>query len=133
MSLFSNISRFRTPGTGPGGTYIVTRTAPGDYVATGEYAPGSTSTVNIVACIQPYDAGRHTVTLPEGVRTEDVRELWTTTELHVDDVNDTADVIEIPGGLSAPAEPYYVFKVLGPWTMSGRTHFVAFAARRKKP
>lgn len=131
MSLLGVIQRFRTPGLATSGTYTVNRTLPGDYPS-GEYVPGTASTFTIVASVQPL-TGRETVVLPEGVRTEDVRQLWTSTELRVHDDNADADVVVIPGGLSAPAENFNVIGIEGPWTMGGRTHYHVFVARRKRP
>lgn len=132
MSLLDVIVRFRTPGLATAdGLYQVTRTLAGDH-ATGQYVPGSTSTFNVTASVQPF-SGRETVVLPEGVRTEDVRVLWTATELRVHDDDTDPDVVQIPGRLAAPTESFYVFKVDGPWTMSGRTHYRAYVARKKKP
>lgn len=134
MSLIDVVNRFRTPGAASGGSYSVTRSGVGAYdPATGEYATGTPTTFAIVASVQPYSEGRHTVTIPEGIRTEDIRQLWTTTELRVtDDLADT-DVILIPGGLTAPVEPFFVFGVEGPWTMNSRTHYHVWCARRKQP
>jgi hypothetical protein len=82
VSLLDAIVRFRTPGAAnAAGQYRVTRTLAGDYPS-GQYVPGSTSTFNITASVQPF-SDRSTVVLPEGVRTEDVRVLWTATELTV--------------------------------------------------
>lgn len=131
MSLLGVIDRFRTSGT-VAGSYQVTRsTGPGDY-PDGDYVPAATSTVLITASVQPAD-GRSTVVIPEGVRTEDVRQLWTATELRVFDSRGDGDIIMIPGGLTAPVEPFYVFRIDGPWTMSGRSHYHVWCARRKKP
>lgn len=130
MSLLNVIDRFRTPGTAANGEYTVTRTAAGSSAATGNYVAGSTSTFTIVASVQPHD-GRSTVVLPEGVRTEDVRQLWTATELRVTDDQVDPDRITIPSAQGN--ETFHVFKVEGPWTMGGRTHYHVFAARRRKP
>lgn len=130
MSLLGVIDRFATPGTAAGGKYTVSRTLAGSYAATGDYVDGSVTTFPITASVQPHD-GRLTVTLPEGARTEDVRQLWTATELRVTDDNVDADRITIPSAQGD--EVFHVFKVEGPWTMSGRTHYHVYAARRRKP
>lgn len=130
MSLLGVIERFRTAGTGANGQYVVTRTAAGDYAATGDYAPGSTSTLLITASVQPLD-GRENVVLPEGVRVEDVRQIFTATELRVADGLVDEDVVTIP--CPDGASPFHVFKVDGPWTLRSTTSYRALAARRRSP
>lgn len=61
------------------GTYTVTRRAAGAYVD-GRYQPGATSTVEIVASVQPV-TGRTLQDLPEGQRGEETRVVYTETEI----------------------------------------------------
>lgn len=79
----------------PTGTYTVTRTARGA-IANGRYTPGATSTLPIVADVQDV-TGDQLRDLPEGVRSEDARMLFTTTKLIAKSEAEDADVIEIDG------------------------------------
>lgn len=73
MPLRDSITAFST------GTYTVTRTATGMRVE-GSYVPGATSTFSIDASIQPV-TGRNVKGMPEGRRPEELRVVFTTTEL----------------------------------------------------
>lgn len=107
------------------GTFTVTRTAEGTQVL-GRYTLGATSTFTIVAIDQPLD-GRVMLPLPEGIRAEEVRLLHTATALRTRDGNGEPDYVTIRG------EVYYVWKVAGPYTLGGSTHYEAHVARRKRP
>ncbi len=72
MNVAASIASFGT-------TYSVTRTAAGSN-ATGVYTPGSASTLSITASVQPI-TGEDVKRLPEGVSTEGLIKLWTTTAL----------------------------------------------------
>lgn len=134
MGLLDVISHFATPGSAPNGQYTVTRLAGGAYdPATGEFVNGAPASFTITAAVHPYSAGRHQVTLPEGARAEDVRVLWTATQLRVTDDAADNDVVMIPDGLAGADEPFYVFQVNGPWTMHATTFYRAYVARRKQP
>lgn len=61
------------------GTYTVTRTAASTFTA-GRAVPGSTSTVSIMASVQPA-AGKDLLRLAEGRRTEETRVVFTDTQL----------------------------------------------------
>ena len=101
MSLLGVINHFRTPGSGASGAYTVTRQAPGAYASlTGKYVAGSASTFTIIAAVHPYSPGRHQVVIPEGMRTEDVRVLWTATELKALDASADADTVTVSAGPS---------------------------------
>lgn len=102
MSLPAVIAFFNT------GTYVVTREGEGDYVL-GRWEPGAETTFSIQASIQPL-SGNELQDLPEGVRTEETRILWTTTQLRgpiKDSLSDGsgADRIDIDG------DRYRVWKV----------------------
>lgn len=127
MSLLTVIDRFNTPG-GSAGQYVVTRPAAGTYVK-GDYVPGSVATFNITASVQPLDA-RHVAVLPEGVSVEDTRRLWTATLLQPGRADAEADIVALPS--EQGVELFWVFAIEGPWTMNGRTHYVATIARRSK-
>lgn len=79
----------------PTGTYTVTRTARGT-VTLGRYTPGATSTFPIVADVQDV-TGDYLRDLPEGVRTEDARMVFTTTLLVAKSQTADADIISIDG------------------------------------
>jgi hypothetical protein len=61
------------------GTYVVTREGEGDYVL-GRWESGAQTTFSIQASVQPM-SGNELKDLPEGVRTEETRILWTLTQL----------------------------------------------------
>lgn len=63
----------------PTGSYEVTRTETGEYTQ-GRYASGGTSTFPIVADVQDV-TGRVLHDMPEGMRAEDTKVLYTITEL----------------------------------------------------
>jgi hypothetical protein len=77
------------------GTYVVTRTALGTTV-NGQYVPGGTSTINVDASVQPV-SGRALRDLPEGMRAEDVKVVYTATELFTVRATGTPDIITIAG------------------------------------
>jgi spermidine synthase len=79
----------------PTGTYAVTRTARG-VLALGRYTAGAVTTVQIVADVQ-HVSGDMLRDLPEGVRTEEVRIVYTTTQLYAQDTTHDPDVIAIDG------------------------------------
>lgn len=85
------------------GTYTVTRETDGADVD-GRWVPGSTTTLSVDASVQPV-TGDAMEDLPQGIRVEDVRILWTVTELRTEKSGTGADLIAI-GDLS-----YRVFKV----------------------
>lgn len=75
MNAADTISRFAS------GTYAVTRSAAGSFNATtGVYAPGSTSTIQVPASIQPL-GGRELLRLPEEERTKERIVIFTAVEL----------------------------------------------------
>lgn len=79
------------------GTYTVTRTAAAGIVK-GRATPGATTTISIVASIQPV-TGKDLKRLPEGLRTEDLIAGWTSTELRTAAVAGVyADKITYLGG-----------------------------------
>lgn len=90
----------------PTGTYTVTRTEVGEYTQ-GRYTSGGTSTFSIVADVQDV-SGRVLKDLPEGLRAEDTKVIYTVIELRglypirpaasgSDDPANEPDKIEIEG------------------------------------
>lgn len=116
MSVVQNIPDFRT------GVYTVSRPGAGT-VSAGVYTPGAATTFTIDAVVQP--VGHDLRVVPEGRRVEDVRRIYTVTLLR--STASGPDVVTIDG------DPYEVFRVDGPWTMDGETHYVAYAARQTVP
>ena len=116
MSRLGAIDRFST------GSYTVTRPTAGT-VAFGKTTPGVPTTFTISkASVQP--VGEDLTVVPEGRSASDVKVIYTYTELRGGTL---PDVITILG------QPYEVYRVQGPWTMRGETHWVAYAARQTIP
>lgn len=115
MSLTGAIASFST------GTYTVTRTAAGSSTL-GRYTAGATSTFDIVASVQPV-TGRDLLAMPEGLRADETRIVYTTTELRALTAASDADVVAIDG------EVWGVVQVER-WQAFGGTHYRALAARR---
>lgn len=90
----------------PTGEYTVTRTEVGAYDENGQYEPGDTSTLTIIADIQPV-TGEELQNLREGQRANDVRVVYTNSALvALDEVNGiVGDLIEHDG------EMWRVFRV----------------------
>lgn len=105
------------------GTYTVTRYAAGSYT-NGVFTPGGTSTFSVAAAVQPIPQGRKLVIGPEGQSANDLRSLWTSTELRA-----TAGT---PDTVSIGSETWKVFEV-ETWTGLGETHYCAFVARQAIP
>lgn len=124
MSLSDVITRFSTAEADsvPAG-YVVTRTVVGGIDSTGNVIDGSRSTFTINACVQPLN-GRSLMMLPEGTRTEDVRVIDSMTALQCQ---------PIPDHISIRAEDYAIWKVDGPLTLGGLSHYIAYAARQVQP
>jgi hypothetical protein len=123
MSLLDCISRFSTAsadGTPTG--YSITRTASGTYDANGLWVAGSTSIITTDASVQPYSDDVDMV--PEGVRREDVRVIFTPIALIK---TPTPDRITIAGDVFA------VYAVNGPFNMSGVSTWRSYAARMVIP
>ena len=115
MSLTGVIARFKT------GDYTVTRSANGTYV-NGRLVAGAPSTFSIEASIQPV-TGRELQALPEAYHGEEVKVIYTVTELLA---APTPDVVTIDG------EAWEVFKCQR-WQAFGGTHYRAHAARSETP
>ena len=105
------------------GTYTVTRYNAGSW-SNGVFTAGSTSTLSVDAAVQPIPQGRKLVVGPEGQTANDLRSLWTSTELRA-----TAGT---PDSVSIGGETWKVFEV-ETWTGLGETHYCAFVARQAIP
>lgn len=120
MSLLS--PRFNT------GLYPVKRYGAGTAGSDGHWtAPAVASTFTIAASVQPV-TGRALQDLPEGMRADDVRWIYTNTELRTvatDGGNDRPDEVTIEGDV------YRVFKVEHFRVLSG--HYRAQAVRLTTP
>jgi hypothetical protein len=106
------------------GTYAVTRTAASTNVM-GRAVAGATTSLNIDASIQPV-TGRVLRGAPEGATAEDVRVIYTLTELKTITPTTAPDRIVIDG------DTFVVFKVEKFGTISGG-HYRAYAARQTIP
>ncbi len=116
MSVIDSILSLSTPGP-----YTVTRTVAGTYTK-GRYNDTlDTSTFTIIASIQPV-TGRDLSDLPEGSNGDEVRVVWTTTELITRMPGQEPDVITLDG------EPYYAYKSKR-WQGLGTTHWQAWVSR----
>lgn len=119
MALTGVIGRFAT------GTYSVARRAAGTYTAGRLVAGASEASFDIVACVQPA-SGRELQVLPEAQHGEEVKLIFTTTELRTRTPTHDPDVITISG------EAYEVFKV-ETWEAFDDVHYKAFAKRVPLP
>ena len=112
MSLASVITAF-------GASYTVTRYGSGSF-SNGDWTPGSPSTFSIVASIQPISKP-DLVTIPEGHRISDVKQVFTTTELRTR--NGDAD----PDRITINSEAWEVYSV-DHWPEFA-DHYVALVSR----
>jgi len=103
------------------GTYSVTRTTAATLVA-GRIVAGMASSFSISASVQPVE-GRDLLAMPEGLRSEETRVVYTTTELRTLTEGHGADVVTIDGDL------WTVDKVER-WQAFGEQHYRAFVARQ---
>ncbi len=106
--------------------YTVTRTTAPAPVA-GRRVAGVATSVPIIANCQPA-MGRELAVLPQASHGEDVRVLYTATDLYVAGRN-VAGTEYVGDSVSIGGEPFEVFKC-EPWNTD---HFRAYAARQVKP
>ncbi len=99
------------------GTYTRKRTAAGSTV-NGRYTEGSTASTSLVASVQPI-TGAQLKALPEGRHTEELRVVYTTTELLA---------APIPDKVTLDGSDWEVFKVER-WEHWNSTHYVAFVSK----
>ncbi len=90
MDLSGAINAFTT------GTYVVTRRSASAYGTDGRLVVASTSTVSITACVQPL-SGRELERLPEGLRTRELKAIYTATELKTQGSGQDPDLVSIDG------------------------------------
>ncbi len=113
------IGRFKS------GTYTITRTGASTNV-NGYAVSGAVTTIpDVVMSVQPAD-GRAMKLAPEGCTSEDVRIIYTTTQLLTLTPDNAPDRITIDGDV------YVVFKVQTFGIISGG-HYRAYAARQTIP
>jgi hypothetical protein len=79
------------------GTYSVARPAAGTLDSAGDWVPAAGTTFSIDASVQPL-SGRALKDLREGLRSEDVRWVYTNSELRALTAGAGPDVITIDGG-----------------------------------
>lgn len=101
------------------GTYTVTRPAASSYTAGVLDTPG-TSTLTITACVQTA-TGRDLKRLPEGRRTDELKAVFTATQLHTQESGQGADLISIDGDM-------YEVQTVERWDTSG-AYFKALALK----
>jgi hypothetical protein len=101
----------------PTGTYVVTRSARGTDDGHGRYTQGGTSTFPIVADVQEVE-GDTLRDLPEGMRSEDMRVLYTMSEL-----------VALVDDAAAPTEPDHVSIEGAAWRVVKVQRFRVFARR----
>ena len=124
MSLLS--PRFNTKGPNSDGSYTVTRYGAGTGNSAGHWTQPSGSTFSIFASVQPL-SGRALRDLPEGLRADDVRWVYTNTELRsIQPGDDLYDTIAIEGG-----DVWRVTKVERFTVLSG--HYRATVERENTP
>lgn len=119
MSLEGVVGDFAT------GTYDVLRVGADTYSADGYRIPGASSTLHVEMCVQPATKGKDTVSIAAGRRLEDMRVIFTETELRSVSTTSAADNVVIDG------EPFEVISVDGPWTLDDFTTWRVYVARNK--
>ena len=116
MSLRDVITKFETASS-----YTVTRRAAGTRVK-GVYTEGASSTFEIDAVVVPLN-GDEIRALPEAYHQEELRNVYTTTELRA---SDTA-----PDSISIGGVDYRAFRVER-WDAWGDTHYIVTVAKEVK-
>ncbi len=107
-----------------GGPYTVTRTTNGALVK-GKAQAGTNSTLSVAGSLQSV-SGRELQALPESFRGDEVRVLYTLTELRTVSESHAADRVTIGG------ESWLVIKV-EVFPAFGDTHYRVYVARRGLP
>lgn len=118
MSLPDVIDSFAT------GTYVLTRTTQGTYAA-GRYTGGSTSTISIVASIQPL-SGRDLQAMPEAQHGTETRVVYTKTPLQTESPAGPPDRVTIDGELWEVTQAFR-------WEAFGGAYYKAFISRLVSP
>lgn len=110
-----------------GKTYSLTRKVAATYV-NGVVSPGSESTISILASVQPVtDKEKQLLTLSEGLRTSELRKLWTMTPIYTEENGYAPDVVTID------AKPWVVISVKEWSGISATPHFEALISRKVTP
>ncbi len=89
----------------------VTRSAAATYTTGGKLVAPVTSTFTIVASVQPAP-GKQLMRLPEGLRNQDVLQVFTATEIRTAQSGVTADVVAIGSGS-------YQVESVKDWSLAG--------------
>lgn len=116
MSVASAIAAMKT------GDYTVTRTAASTTDGHGRIVAGATSTFTIEASIQPV-TDRDLKVLPEALHAEDLRKVFTVTELRA----------VPPDSITIGGEAWHVVGRPKRWEAFGSGHTEAIIARQAKP
>ena len=116
MSLLDSIADFAT------GTYTVTRSTLAGYSSDGYIQAPSTSTLSIVASIQPL-SGRDLLILTDAERAEETRWLYTVTPLLTLAATNEPDVVSVDGVA-------WVVKTIERWDDPDGTFYRCKIARR---
>jgi len=82
-----------------GQNYSTKRVATGSYNSAGVYVPGTSSTINVFASVQPL-GGKDLVRIPEGDRTRQRHKLYSADLMQSNNetTGATADIVTIDGG-----------------------------------
>jgi hypothetical protein len=78
------------------GTYTVTRAGGAGTYVDGVFVPASTSSVSVLACVQPL-TGRELERLPEGIRSRELLSVYTVAALFNEAPGVRPDIIAIDG------------------------------------
>ena len=126
MPLSSTLARFATCiADGSPAGYVVTRYVAATYASNGVATAGTniTFTLNPADCVVQAISGRRLIVIPDGVRTEDVRMLQTTTALQANP----------PDRITIGTDQYEVYASDGPYFISGGVYYSALIARTRVP
>lgn len=107
------------------GTYQVSRTAAGVYDANGRYTAGAVTSLDIIASVQPV-GGRKLMDLPEGQRGDEIRVVYTRTELFSRAPGRDPDRVSIDGAA-------WTCVRVERWQSFGDSHCKAYVARTELP
>lgn len=107
-------------GRASNGTYTVTRQAPATTDGNGRMVAGATSTFTVTGSLQPM-SGRELRTLPEARQADEMRVLYTTTELRTG---------AAPDLVAAEGSTWEVYRVAR-WDAFGSVHYVVQLARKE--
>jgi hypothetical protein len=115
------LTMLSNPAFTAGSPFTVTRTAEGSR-PNGRYTPGSASTFPIIASVQPV-SGRELMILPEAQHVEEVRVVYTATEIKTREPGYEPDKVTIDGAA------WTVIRAER-WTYGAETYWRALVSRR---